>query len=170
MSSGIGTRTWRAGVIVFLTVFLGGMGITGASALWSQQATASAGVATGHWKDTSQPGWSVPLDVTIASADYDVLRNTHTAVLTWTPRNASDRLVPGITYLVTVVNTDGDGSVHSVGSVVASGDRRSVSMVISRGWLAVADFRMTITPVHGGVSGRPEVRNVQSIAWDLKFI
>lgn len=162
-------RSWRAAVVVFLVVFLGGMGLTGASALWSQQSTAAARVATGHWKATT-PGWTVPQQVGIASADYDVLRNTHTAVLTWTPTSAGDRIVPGLTYKVTVVNTDGDGTVRSVGSIVTSGDQRSVSMVISRNWMAIADFRVTITPVYDGVEGQPTVRNVQSIAWDLKFI
>jgi predicted ribosomally synthesized peptide with SipW-like signal peptide len=39
----------RLFLTVFLVVFLGGVGVAGASALWSQQATVQAAVRTGVW-------------------------------------------------------------------------------------------------------------------------
>lgn len=41
--------TWRVFMTVFLMVFLGGVGVAGASALWSQQATVQTMVRTGVW-------------------------------------------------------------------------------------------------------------------------
>ncbi|WP_313816474.1 hypothetical protein [Citricoccus sp.] len=42
-------RTWRTAVAVFLTVFLGGLSLSGAAALWSQSGTVTARVSTGSW-------------------------------------------------------------------------------------------------------------------------
>ncbi|MEW1979583.1 hypothetical protein AB0333_01465 [Citricoccus sp. NPDC079358] len=42
-------RMWRVAVAVFLTVFLGGLGVAGAAALWSLSGTVSSQVTTGTW-------------------------------------------------------------------------------------------------------------------------
>ncbi|WMY78005.1 hypothetical protein [Citricoccus sp. I39-566] len=61
---GVPRRTWRAAVVLFLVVFLGGLGLTSAGALWSQQGTVQATVSTGRWTDKPQPGWSWSPEVT----------------------------------------------------------------------------------------------------------
>lgn len=64
-----GRRIWRAAVVVFLTVFLGGLGVSGAAALWSHSGTVAATVTTGTWVDYTRPGFDMPLTVT--ATDYD---------------------------------------------------------------------------------------------------
>lgn len=169
MTAGLGPRTWRAAFIVFLAVFLGGMGVSGASALWSQQATTSAGLSTGHWKDTSTTGWSVPMTVELHDVSYELLTRRHTATITWMPTEDSDRIVPELEYVVEVVNPGNDGTVHSVGQVVAAGDTRSVRIHVQRDFLRITDFTVAITPVFNGASGAPEIRTMRAIAWDLYF-
>lgn len=44
--------TWRAAVVLFLVVVLGGIGVVSANALWSQQGTVQATVTTGTWGPT----------------------------------------------------------------------------------------------------------------------
>ncbi|REE03718.1 hypothetical protein [Citricoccus muralis] len=48
-AGGVSRRTWRTAAVVFLTVFLGGLCLAGANALWSQQGTVQATVTTGTW-------------------------------------------------------------------------------------------------------------------------
>lgn len=52
---GVSARTWRAAAVLFLTVLVGGMGLTSAAALWSQQGQVAATVTTGSWV---QSGWT----------------------------------------------------------------------------------------------------------------
>jgi hypothetical protein len=55
-----GRRTWRTAVVVFLTVFLGGLGLAGAAALWSQSGAVSATVTTGTWGPDGEGGSGTP--------------------------------------------------------------------------------------------------------------
>lgn len=167
MTTGIGPRTWRAALVVFLVVFLGGMGLTGASALWSQQGTAVSRVATGHWKATT-PGWTVPLEVAIERDSYDAFTRRFVATITWIPSLNSDRTVPGLSYLVGLTLV-GDGTVHNVGQVVVDGDKRSVQIQVSREFLSIADFTLRITPLFQGVSGSATVRTIRATGSYIYF-
>lgn len=46
---------WRTFLTVFLLVFLGGLGVSGAAALWSMQTNVTAQVATGTWGAQPEP-------------------------------------------------------------------------------------------------------------------
>lgn len=79
---GVPRRTWRAAVVLFLVVFLGGLGVTGASALWSGHGTVQAKVTTGTWTDTLQPGWTWNPAVQVKDSNRGP---HHRVVLGWTP-------------------------------------------------------------------------------------
>lgn len=159
-SEGLGPRTWRAAVVTFLVVFLGGLGVSGASALWSQTATATAGITTGYWKSNG-PGWKMPLDVSVISqsSSLELFEVRHDVHLGWEPTSVDDRRVDGVAYTVAITELRG-GDVREVGPVRVQGDQGTVTVVVDRNWLGTASFRLTITPRIGDVAGEPTVRTL----------
>lgn len=84
-TGGVSRRTLRAAVVVFLVVFLGGLGTAGASALWSQHGSVQTTVTTGTW---GQP-WK--WDLTLLEGDK--VKGEGVVVLAWTPPAEGDVVV-----------------------------------------------------------------------------
>lgn len=89
---------WRVFLTVFLVVFLGGFGVSGAAALWSVKVNATASVTTGTW---FSEGFPMPLITDVADWNngdvWVLLVPTRRGVeLAWSP----ERAVDGLRYTV----------------------------------------------------------------------
>lgn len=155
-------RAWRAAAVTFLVVVLAGVGVSAASALWSQKATVATTVTTGSWTDYTRPGWKMPLTVAAQQTGYDVVSRTHTVQLTWSPQLAADQQITGVSYDVKLVLTSGSGTA----TVMPNPAARSATLLIARGFIQSATFQLTITPSIAGVSGEPTVRTLRVSPFD----
>ncbi|MEV4901938.1 hypothetical protein AB0K08_11410 [Citricoccus sp. NPDC055426] len=93
----VSRRSWRAAVVLFLVVFLGGLGVVSANALWSQQGSVQATVTTGTWgpdpsptpTPTPQPTEPVtppaPWDWGLTLLEGDKVKGEGVVILAWTP-------------------------------------------------------------------------------------
>lgn len=138
-------RDLRVGVVVFLAVFLGGLGLAGASALWSQQSTVTATVTTGVWGGSGCTAPGGPLGVTITQLKDAAGQRTF---------RVSWNQPAGNPYQVSIAVTGGSGLVVSpVGSV--SSTTGSVEVVVKVIGNHTATFSVSIAAVAGGVAGQP---------------
>ncbi|GAA1672306.1 hypothetical protein GCM10010977_17580 [Citricoccus zhacaiensis] len=162
----VSRRTWRASVAVFLVVFLGGLGVSGASALWSQQASAKTTVATGTWV---KEGWSMPLNVDAHLQDFDTLLVVaeYDFRFTWNPRQAEYAQLP-LRYEIALTPVRNGRVMTNVPSSV-NGDQRDISVTVLRQGLK-AEFKLTITPVLDGVRGTPTTKTLEVLPFgDYRF-
>jgi hypothetical protein len=157
-ATGISRRTWRAAVIVFLTVLLTGTTLTGAAALWSVQGTATARVETGYWVERN---FDLGLSVTATrwrDGDTSRLRGV---TLTWTPApNNKPPQGVEVTYKV-----EGKGLGKGLGALnptkIESGlpyeGTPPLQIQITRpSFLQIPEwFEITITPYIDGIAGKP---------------
>ncbi|MGM7668605.1 SipW-dependent-type signal peptide-containing protein [Microbacterium sp. A93] len=103
-AAGVSRRTWRAAVVLFLVVFLGGMGLTGANAWWSQQGSVQTTVTTGTWgpdpspiptpaptptpEPTEPTTPPAPWDWGLTLSEGDKVKGEGVVILAWTPPTA----------------------------------------------------------------------------------
>ena len=153
----------RTFLVVFLTVLLGGLGVSGAAALWSQSGAVKTTVTTGSWVDYTRPGWSLPITVNAQRMDYSVLLGRYDFRFTWSPEKAPDTTDP-VEYVVTLESTD-NGKVISSVPVTVKSSSRTVDLSVQRIWFREADFRLSITPVIKGVAGTPTVKTLSTTTW-----
>jgi hypothetical protein len=66
---------WRMFLTVFLVVFMGGLGVTGASALWSLETNVAATVRTGTW--VRETGWTWKTEITVVRVERGSERYVH---------------------------------------------------------------------------------------------
>lgn len=165
-STKLSPRTWRAAVVVFLSVLLGGLGLSGAAALWSQQSTATVSVGTGTWTDYSQPGFSLPLTMaTRLTNTSGISQRTHE--ITWAPAGTPNLQGLNVTYRVQATET-GSLRLRSPSTpLLYEGPNRVTSLTTTRPtWLLPPEsIRVTITPIVNGVAGAPTVKNLW-LTWD----
>ncbi|MCC2594703.1 hypothetical protein LKO27_14970 [Tessaracoccus sp. OS52] len=149
-TTALGPRTWRAAVIVFLAVFIGGLMVSGAAALWSQQTTANLTLTTGTWQDPT-PVADVPLDVQAVQISFQP--GFQEFKLSWLPTRETDRQ-RNLAYTLSVVQTGGSGRVREVGAVVLEGTRHTatVRVDVNNQNPYSATFAITITPTVDGVA------------------
>jgi hypothetical protein len=155
-------RNLRTFLAVFLTVLCAGFGVSGAAAVWSQNATLTTTVATGTWVDYTRPGWSVSLTTSAALTDYNGT-GRYTFRFSWAPVDAPDTSSP-VEYRVNLEAVD-NGRVLSTTPVTVPDRTRSVSLSVLRPVFRDADFRLTITPVINGVAGQPTVKTLRTSTW-----
>lgn len=155
-TGGPSRRTWRAAVVVFLVVFLGGLGVSGSNALRSQSAHVTAPVATGIWSDGTPPEWSHPLnvDATIDSSDGAGNVGAH---LTWSPRQPAET-DPRVQYSLNLEQVDGGTVTASMPADV--GTARATDAWLDLNDQNVGTFQLTITPSLDGIAGEETVRTV----------
>ena len=149
-ASSLGPRTWRVAIVVFLAVFLGGMGLTSASALWSQETTTTTGVAVGHWETAGCAAGTGPLDVRVTETSNS-------------PGNWSfDVEWPSekdVAYTVTVTK------VGSVGEIIGSITQRTTNGKSNVAFKVTennepATFVIRVTPDSGPWKGAPTTRTL----------
>ncbi|MEO9247773.1 hypothetical protein ABDK96_08785 [Citricoccus nitrophenolicus] len=160
-TKGVSRRTWRAAVVLFLVVFLGGLGLTSASALWSQQGTVQATVTTGSWNDVPQKGWRHPLNVYARLNGVDRHGNVGVRI-SWSPANPSPNDAK-TRYTIDVRPLDG-GSVHTR-MPVDVGTARSKDLQVGMNSRYERNFKVTITPTLDGVSGEVTERALTVRSW-----
>ncbi|NUL46987.1 hypothetical protein F7P69_17530 [Cellulosimicrobium funkei] len=139
---GIPRRTWRAAVAVFLGVFLGGLSVSGATALWSQNAEVTTSVTTGTWTTAPAPGWEWTPEIT---ATVEQVEGRQTIRLDWT---APEYTGPHVTYRTTF---QGGGPAQS-GSVTAP----ATSYVVD--YVGDGQFMFTVVAFVDGVPSHDVVR------------
>jgi hypothetical protein len=154
-------RNLRTFLVVFLTVLCAGVGLSGAAAVWSQNATLTTTVATGTWVDYTRPGWSMPLTTSAALTDYNGGR--YTFRFSWAPVDPPDTSGT-VEYRVNLEAMD-HGRVLSTTPVTVPDRTRNVSLSVQRTLFRDADFRLTITPVINGVAGQPTVKILRTTTW-----
>ncbi|MFC0249967.1 hypothetical protein ACFFIO_15775 [Citricoccus parietis] len=161
-TGGVSRRTWRTAVVLFLVVFLGGLGLTGASALWSQQGTVQATVSTGSWCSTPEEKWELPMRIYAADFGWDGSAWVRTA---WKPENGRS-FDPCVTFKATLEPMKSeDGRVISRRTVDAGQDPQA-SYWVATGQDNTATFRLTVTPYMNNVAGKPESVNIIVRVWD----
>jgi hypothetical protein len=72
---------WRVFLTVFLVIFLGGFGISGAAALWSLKTNVTAQISTGTW---FSPGFTWEPTITVIDRGTTPLGWWQNATFTWT--------------------------------------------------------------------------------------
>lgn len=154
-----GHRTWRAALILFLTILLGGLGLTGANALWAQSGAVTAQVSTGKWIDYSRSGFSMPLTVSVDDAKdvpwYPFRRSIR---LSWTTAETLDPGSQKVTYRVHATKID---ALEVRGSALPyQGSASAVTFETTTplsGWPAES-LEISVTPVVNGVVGTSTVK------------
>lgn len=160
-TGGVSRRTWRAAVVLFLVVFLGGLGLTGASALWSQQGTVQATVTTGTWSDGPTKGWRHPLNVSAKWNGVDRHGNVGVRI-SWSPATASPS--DGKTLYTIDVRPLDDGTVHTR-MPADVGTARSKDLQVGMNRWSERAFKVTITPSLEGVTGEVTERTLTVRSW-----
>ncbi|MDI3329717.1 MAG: hypothetical protein QJR09_03135 [Micrococcus sp.] len=123
---------WRTFLTVFLVVFLGGLGVSGAAALWSVQATLTAAVPTGTWaappSEAPEPGrpWTPCLRATVLDKNNSVLIR-----LEWTAPDG-----------YTVDRVEVHGGKNGERTVEMGADGRSALLSLPEG---TADYRLVMS-------------------------
>lgn len=138
----------RLFLTVFLVVFLGGLGVPGAQALWSQSATTVATVQTGTW---ISEGWAMPMDVQVTQVASGT--NSRKFSFSWSPKNPEDAH-PDTTYLPAASALTVPDSL----STSSMAGRHEAGITLGRGsqWNG-NQLRFTLTPVRNGVRAKPTV-------------
>ena len=160
-TGGVTRRTWRAAVVLFLVVFLGGLGLTGASALWSQQGAVQTTVTTGSWSDVPQEGWGHPLNVYARLNGVDWHGNVGVRI-SWSPATASPSDAK-TRYTIDVRPLDGGQVLTPLPADV--GTARSKDLWLGMGDRSERNFKVTITPSLEGVTGEVTVRTLTVRSW-----
>jgi hypothetical protein len=147
---GISRRTWRTALIVFLVVLLTGSGVSGASALWSKQATVTTTVSTGTWAPVLDNGWGwTPVitarKVTSSSAHHQI-------IIDWPDLQASTP----VTYTATLV-PNGGGQIQATSSV--PGDSSAMQYEIHHNFLPDT-FTFTVTATTDGKTSARVTRTI----------
>lgn len=140
-------RHVRLFLAVFLVVFLSGLGVSGAWALWSQSATTVATVKTDTWVDYTRPGFSLPLTVEAhtsgGSGGWDL-------VAQWS-RDIQDGA--RVTYRGSLEYIRPGGGPGSSTSINGSGQSATVSTNAPPGG-SQSDYKLTLTPIVNRVEGK----------------
>jgi hypothetical protein len=147
---------WRIFLTAFLVVFLGGMGVSGAAALWSQSGVIKARVTTGTWIDYSRPNYSMPLKVEVVERSPLVpLRIVRRVQMSWELQEKADTIPSKITYVVDAKRIDDLRIVDNSLPQTVTGT--SVSFVTTTPvWpLPSESIEILITPYVNNVAGTP---------------
>ncbi|MEW1982396.1 hypothetical protein AB0333_15930 [Citricoccus sp. NPDC079358] len=150
--AGISRRTWRAAVIVFLTVLLAGTGLTGAAALWSVQGTVSTQVRAGTWNDPLRPGWTWTPKITATKREGGNAH--HDIVFDWQPPTQAGSTV---TYTTTLTRL-GTGRIQE-GPLAVDGDASAIRYTVHHQFLPDT-FTFTVTATVDGVPSATVTRAV----------
>lgn len=150
--TGLTARTWRVALIVFLTVLLGGTGLSGAAALWSKQATVTGPVATGTWSQALQPGWVWNPTITATSTESS---SAHRDILVdWQPPAQTGT---SVRYTMTLTPR-GQGRIQE-GPLAVAGDASAARYTVHHNFLPDT-FVLTVTATVDGVTSAPVTRHV----------
>jgi hypothetical protein len=153
-TSGISPRTWRAAVIVFLTVLLTGTGLTGAAALWSVQGTVTTQVKTAFWIKEGEL-FPVTISAERRSGGDDWLGVYRGVELNWAPT----RSVPAGTQIAYRVEGEGlkggllpnrfEPGSFSQDPTTAT----TMNVRITRPYGSPEPFQIRVTPIVNGIEG-----------------
>lgn len=160
-SEGVRRRTRRAAVVLFLVVFLGGLGLSGASAVWSQQGAVQATVTTGSWSDVPQKDWDHPLNVLASLTGVDEQDNV-TVRIGWSPAKPAPN-DESTRYTIDAEPLDG-GRVHTR-LPADGGTARSQDLQLDMDGRHEREVRVTITPSLEGVRGEVTERTLTVRSW-----
>ena len=156
-----GPRTWRAAVVLFLTVLLGGLGLSGAQALWSQTGNVTAQVSTGRWVDYTRPGFSLPLTVSVDPAERVPWSPGRRSIrLSWSSATELDPAAHRVTYQVEAKEI---GKLRMRGDALPyQGAAPEVTFQTTTPLLGFPPehLRITVTPCVDGVRGTPTVKDL----------
>lgn len=152
-------RTLRAAFILFLTVFLGGLGLTGANALWAQSGAVTAQVSTGKWVDYSRSGFSMPVTMSVDDAKVQpwIRRSIR---LSWTNAAGLNPATHKVTYRVKAEEIQ---KLKVTGQTLPyEGSAAEVTLETTTPVLAQPPeyLRITVTPYVNGVAGTPTVKDL----------
>lgn len=152
-----GHRTWRAALILFLTILLGGLGLTGANALWAQSGAVTAQVSTGKWVDYSRSGFSMPLTIAVDDAkDVPWYPTRRSIRLSWT---TAAQLDPGTQKITYRVDARKISALEVRGSALPyQGSAAAVTFETTRPYFRTETLEITVTPFVNGVTGTPTVK------------
>jgi predicted ribosomally synthesized peptide with SipW-like signal peptide len=149
---GISRRTWRTAIIVFLAVFLGGSSVSGAYALWSQQATVTTQVTTGTWVPVLENGWTWTPSITVRTVPSG---NAHHQILIDWPDVKSSTTV---TYDVKLIHPQED-AVRGRSAVF--GDTSAMQYEIHHNKFLPGDtFTFTVSATVDGKTSATVTRNI----------
>ena len=139
----------RAPAVVLLTVLLMGVGVTGAAALWSQQARVSATVTTGIWVEpTPPPGWRWDPQVEVVPGG--VVSGNPAFTFTFSTVEGME----AAQYMFTV---DKPGFVETGPQVTVAGGETSAWFRFRKG-AANKPLTVTVTATVSGVESSPVTR------------
>ncbi|WP_422115703.1 hypothetical protein [Brachybacterium sp. UNK5269] len=155
-SAGPGPRTWRAAVVLFLTVFVVGLGLSGASAVWTQSGAVTAQVTTGKWVDYSRSGFSMPLVASTSRADCNPFFCS--TRLSWTNDAKLNSGTDKVTYRVEATQIDRMRVIEPGRPNQSSASE--MTLTTSRPYGRAESVRITITPYVNGVAGTPTVKEL----------
>lgn len=151
----------RMFMTMFLVVFLGGLGVSGAHALWSQTGKVQATIMTGTWTSGPQSDWSHPLSVTADLRDSDWFGNV-VVKLAWSPDKASDTN-GRVRYKVNLEPADGGRVLTTMPQEV--GTSRSMDVRLHMNGRLERNFTLTIIPTLDGVQGEVTTRTLTVRSW-----
>jgi hypothetical protein len=151
--TGISRHTWRAAVIVFLTVLLTGTGLTGAAALWSVQGTATARVETGYWVERN---FDLSISMTATPWSGGNTGRLRGVELNWAPAPAK-KPPQGVEVTYKVVGT-GLGTTRIEWGLPYEGTASTRRIQITSPLIFSERFEITVTPFIDGVPGEPFTR------------
>lgn len=148
-------RHLRLFLSVFLIVFLGGLGTSGAAALWSQSATVETTVQTGTWGvDRTRPGWPMPLNFQVNQTASGT--KNRTLIVSWSPQKTEDVQLNARYEWA----HEGPPRHHNYVLLVRSSTSREFRVSQQTGGSAPPqfanhEFRVTVTPSVNGVNAKP---------------
>lgn len=155
----VGPRTWRAAVVLFLTVLLAGAGLTGASALWAQSGAVTAQVTTGTWVDYSRSGFTMPLKLAVKDAKWSGI-GTRSIQMSWTNEAEVNAGTQKITYSVEATE---NSALRLHGRALPyRGSAAAVTFETTTPvWpFSAQSLKITVTPYVDGVAGTPTIKNL----------
>ncbi|QCU76998.1 hypothetical protein E7744_01230 [Citricoccus sp. SGAir0253] len=144
--AGVPPRTWRAAVVLFLAVLLGGTGLSGAHALWSARGAVTATVATGTWAPAREPGWAWQPPVAAVIPEAPAHREL---IIDWAPPADAGTSVSYATSLT----PQGTGRIVE-GPLPVEGDSSAVRYRVHHNFLPDT-FVLTLTATVDGVPSAP---------------
>lgn len=149
---------WRLFLSVFLVVFLGGVGVSGAAALWSQNGLIKAQITTGTWIDYSRKDFPMPLTGFSSDARFSGL-GEHRIGVSWKNATASDPTTPQVAYQVDALGGDLRVRNRSLPQRVSA---TSVSFITTTPilWSDPEHIDIRITPYVNDVPGTPTTQRI----------
>lgn len=157
-SAGPGPRTWRAAVVLFLTVFAVGLGLSGASAVWTQSGAVTAQVTTGKWVDYSRSGFSMPLAASVTRTDCSLVHCW--TQLSWKNDAKLNSGTDKVTYRLEATENDRLRVIGPNRPIEGSAPETTLWTSRPLPGFRAESLRVTITPYVNGVAGTPTVKDL----------